>query len=86
MRLHLCCECLKRRERCKPTVRHIDGSIDYVCPQCAKALDYSEFMPDTFPQPKVPEWMARQAELARFFLKPVNPDDAEKLPDPDYGL
>lgn len=39
-----CCECEKQRERCRPSVRHADGSIDVCCPQCWKRLDYSAFL------------------------------------------
>jgi hypothetical protein len=38
-----CCECGRKRERCRPAVRHADGTIDWCCPQCWRALDMGEF-------------------------------------------
>ena len=40
----LCSECLKKRERCRPVVKRVDGTIDYTCPQCWKRLGYDEFL------------------------------------------
>jgi len=39
-----CGECGKPRERCRATVRHMDGTIGVVCPQCWRRLDYDTFM------------------------------------------
>ena len=40
----ICYECGNKREPKRPVVRHADGTIDFVCPQCWKKFDYAEFM------------------------------------------
>jgi hypothetical protein len=42
--VRVCCECGRRRERCRAVMKHIDGTIDYCCPACWHALDYDQFM------------------------------------------
>lgn len=39
-----CSECGRTRERCRPSVRHVGGAVDLVCPQCWRGLQYGEFM------------------------------------------
>lgn len=40
-----CTECEARRvAHCRPATRHVDWTIDYVCPRCWRALGYEEFM------------------------------------------
>jgi hypothetical protein len=38
-----CCECDKVRDRMRPVTKHVDGWIDYVCPNCWKQFDYADF-------------------------------------------
>lgn len=58
MRFHRCVECERKREECRETVRHLDGTIDWVCRQCWRDLHYAAFFPS----------MSRPAEVERSFL------------------
>lgn len=41
---HTCCECGGRRLRdCTPTVKHVDGTIDWVCEPCWRKFGYEEW-------------------------------------------
>lgn len=40
----LCAECGKPRDRCRAVVRHVDGRLDVVCPQCWTRLAYDTFL------------------------------------------
>lgn len=39
-----CCECDKKRERCKPVVKLADGEILWCCPACFKHLDMDLYL------------------------------------------
>jgi predicted amidophosphoribosyltransferase len=41
---HICCDCGKRRERCRAIFKRCDGKIDNACPQCWRDHQYQEFM------------------------------------------
>lgn len=42
---HICYECEREMERCKPAISLEDGSeIVWVCRQCWKKYDYDAFM------------------------------------------
>lgn len=38
-----CGECGRRRERCRATTRHADGSVEWCCPGCWRDLGMVEF-------------------------------------------
>lgn len=43
-KVQVCWECCKERERCRVVTQHENGDLEYVCPQCWKALDYDLYM------------------------------------------
>jgi hypothetical protein len=40
----VCWECNKARERCKAATVNENGKVEWVCPQCWKALDYDKYL------------------------------------------
>lgn len=58
------------------------------CPQCGSRMSVDEdgHCNAGCQSPKLSPQQQQQADFARDFLKPVTPDAAEKLPDPDYGF
>lgn len=39
-----CFECGKDRERCEPSYRDVNGVVKYICPQCARKLEYDRYV------------------------------------------
>lgn len=39
-----CAECKRKRERCRAVTQRLDGSIEWVCPQCWSRLEYDDFI------------------------------------------
>jgi len=41
---NVCWYCDKERERCRAVTSHIDGRIEWYCPQCYKELGIDQFI------------------------------------------
>lgn len=41
--MRLCCECGKKRERCRRILCDAEGYIHFTCPKCWKELEYIDF-------------------------------------------